>query len=138
MNNEDRLRRLNRTQFEVTQRKATEAPFSGIYWDSTEEGIYRCVVCGRPLFSSEHKKPSDGERIPGLSGWPSFVSPIDGDSIVVKQDHSHGMIRDAMQCAGCGAHIGHVFALSSSGTESGMHYCANSASLDLDRTDRTE
>ena len=57
--------RLTEQQYEVTQHKGTEAPFSGKYVDYKDDGIYQCVCCGAELFSSDHKYDSK-------SGWPSF------------------------------------------------------------------
>lgn len=117
--------RLTPEQYEVTQNKGTEAPFSGRYVDCKEDGTYRCVVCGAELFSSEHKYDS-------RSGWPSFWLPLAGDRVRTERDTSHGMIREEVLCASCGAHLGHVFPDGPQPT--GMRYCINSCSLDFEES----
>jgi peptide-methionine (R)-S-oxide reductase len=114
--------RLTKLQYEVTQNGATERAFSGVYWDSKDDGTYHCVVCDEPLFSSDTKFESG-------SGWPSFFEAIAPAKVTVKEDRSHGMVRTEAVCANCGAHLGHVFPDGPQPT--GDRFCMNSASLNL-------
>jgi peptide-methionine (R)-S-oxide reductase len=118
--------RLTREQFHVTQQAGTERPFTGVYWDAKDEGVYRCVVCSTPLFRSEDKYDSG-------TGWPSFTQPIDEDAVEYVRDSSGFMVRTEARCASCSAHLGHVF--DDGPGERGQRYCMNSASLDLEAAD---
>lgn len=121
---DDELRtRLSPEEYHVTQQAGTERAFTGRYWDSKTSGVYRCVVCDEPLFTSQTKYDSG-------SGWPSFWEPIDQDKVERHVDRSHGMVRTEALCASCGAHLGHVFPDGPRPT--GERFCMNSVSLKLD------
>ena len=118
--------RLTPEQYEVARRAGTERAFTGEYWDCHDDGVYECVCCGAPLFSSDTKFESG-------TGWPSFFQALDPDAVEELVDTSHGMVRTEARCSNCGAHLGHVFADGPRPT--GQRYCMNSASLRLGRTD---
>ena len=111
---------LDPETYRVTQKAGTEPPFCGNLLDNKKDGVYVCVVCGLPLFSSEHKFNSG-------TGWPSFYREFDPAHVARKSDNSHGMIRVEINCARCDAHLGHVF--DDGPRPTGERHCLNSASL---------
>jgi peptide-methionine (R)-S-oxide reductase len=115
---------LSDEQYHVTREKGTERAFAGRYHDCHDDGTYNCVCCGEPLFSSQDKFESG-------TGWPSFTKPVDQDAVAAEEDSSLFMQRTEVLCGRCDAHLGHVFP---DGPEpSGLRYCINSASLDLEK-----
>ncbi|MGR3207011.1 peptide-methionine (R)-S-oxide reductase MsrB [Bacillus glycinifermentans] len=120
VNKEERLKQLNRIQYEVTQNNGTEPPFQNEYWNHREEGIYVDIVSGKPLFSSL-------DKFDAHCGWPSFTKPINEGEIEENLDTSHGMIRTEVRSKTADSHLGHVFP--DGPGQNGLRYCINSAAL---------
>ncbi len=121
--NEEWKKELTPEQFRVCRRKGTERAYTGLYWDSKEKGVYKCVCCGSPLFSSSAKYDSG-------TGWPSFWEPISVDAVETEEDRSLFMRRTEVLCATCDAHLGHVFPDGPAPT--GQRYCMNSVAMRLE------
>jgi peptide-methionine (R)-S-oxide reductase len=99
--------RLTPEEYAVLREADTEAPFTGEYTDTKTEGVYRCRACAAELFRSDAKFESH-------CGWPSFYQPTESD---------------AVRCAGCDSHLGHVFTGEGYDVPTDERWCINSVSL---------
>ena len=117
---------LSREEYYVLREAGTEPPFTGEYTDTKTVGTYRCRACQAELFSSDSKFDSH-------CGWPSFFTPLAGDSVVLPENRSLlGGVRTEARCAKCGSHLGHVFEGEGYDTPTDQRWCINSISITLD------
>jgi len=117
---EEWKKQLGNDVYKIARNKGTEAPFCGNLLDNKLEGVYACIGCNLPLFSSDSKFNS-------RTGWPSFFQPIAKGNVAEIVDSSHGMVRTEILCARCDTHLGHVF--NDGPQPTGLRFCLNSASM---------
>jgi peptide-methionine (R)-S-oxide reductase len=120
---EEWRRLLTPEQYHVARQHGTEQKFTGPNWDNKEAGIYSCVGCGLPLFSSDTKYESG-------TGWPSFWEPIKETSVETQVDVSFFSRRTEVHCRRCKAHLGHVFPDGPDPT--GLRYCMNGVVMNFE------
>jgi peptide-methionine (R)-S-oxide reductase len=116
---------LSPEEYAVLRQAGTERPYAGEYTDTKTEGVYSCRACGAELFTSTTKFDSH-------CGWPSFYSPLAGDSVEFLEDSSlPGRPRVEVRCASCGSHLGHVFEGEGYETPTDQRFCINSIAMNL-------
>lgn len=121
MDKKNLKKQLSPIQYAVTQKAATERPFTGKYNHFDQPGIYVDVVSGEPLFSSLDKYDSG-------CGWPAFTKPIAKRAVKENRDQSFGMERTEVRSQDANSHLGHVFT-DGPVEKGGLRYCINSAAL---------
>lgn len=115
--------KLTPEQYKILRERGTDMPFTGEYVNNHMDGMYTCVACGTPLFSSAQKFDSG-------SGWPSFTDVVEKGNVELRDDDSHGMHRVEVVCKTCGGHLGHVFE-DGPAAEGGKRYCINGTALNF-------
>lgn len=115
---------LTPAEYQVLRQAGTERPYTGEYWDSTQEGVYECRACGAELFTSK-------EKFSAHCGWPAFYAPLADGTVRYLHDKTLGMERIEVRCMACDSHLGHLFEGEGYDTPTDQRFCINSVSLKL-------
>ena len=111
---------LSPQAYEVARKHGTERAGTSPLNKEKREGMFACVCCGEPLFSSADKFESG-------TGWPSYVRPVAPAAVTEFSDNTFFMRRTEVRCANCDAHLGHVFPDGPKPT--GLRYCMNGVAM---------
>lgn len=111
---------LTPEQFRVARKHGTERAGTSPLNVEKRDGVFHCVCCDTPLFTSDAKYESG-------TGWPSFFQPITPDAVTEHEDNGLFMRRTEIRCATCDAHLGHVFPDGPQPT--GQRYCMNGVAM---------
>jgi peptide-methionine (R)-S-oxide reductase len=115
--------KLSPDAYQVTRKHGTERAFTSPLNVEKREGVYHCVCCGEPLFTSAAKFDSG-------TGWPSFFTPVSDKAVTEHEDRSLLLRRVEVRCTKCDAHLGHVF--EDGPRPTGLRYCMNGVALDFE------
>jgi methionine-R-sulfoxide reductase len=118
---------LTDSQYAIARAKGTEPAFCGNLLDNHKKGVYSCICCRLPLFSSDSKFNSG-------TGWPSFFKPVAQENVTEHEDTSYGMTRTEILCTRCDGHLGHVF--DDGPRPTGLRFCVNSESMFFTDSDK--
>lgn len=110
--------KLTDEEARIIEGRGTEPPYIGEYEKVFADGVYLCRRCNAWLYDSR-------DKFDAHCGWPSFDDEVPG--AVHKLPDADGQ-RTEIQCASCGAHLGHVFK-GEKMTPKDMRHCVNSLSM---------
>jgi peptide-methionine (R)-S-oxide reductase len=106
--------------YDVLRHEGTERPYTSPLNNEHRQGIFHCMGCNWPLFSSRTKFDSG-------TGWPSFWAPLTNRAVATRTDASLLMVRTEVHCPNCGGHLGHVF--NDGPQPTGLRYCMNGVAM---------